>query len=77
MGNGMFDAGEKMWPEEAPFHTPVFVVTHGKRDPWERPGGTTFHFVNDGNESRSTRPARPPVTATSASRAAAQRSWTM
>src|SRR5262249_32038841 len=39
------------WPEEAPFHTPVFVVTHTKRDPWERPGGTTFHFVNDGIES--------------------------
>jgi dihydrofolate reductase len=42
----MFDAAEQMWPEEAPFHTPVFVVTHEKRDPWERPGGTTFHFVN-------------------------------
>jgi dihydrofolate reductase len=51
MGKRMFDAGEKMWPEEAPFHTPVFVVTHEKRDPWERPGGTTFHFVNDGIES--------------------------
>jgi dihydrofolate reductase len=48
MGKGMFDAGEQAWPEEAPFHTPVFVVTHEKRDPWERPGGTTFHFVNDG-----------------------------
>jgi dihydrofolate reductase len=48
MGKRMFDAGERMWPEEAPFHTPVFVVTHEKRDPWERPGGTTFHFVNDG-----------------------------
>ena len=51
MGKCMFDAGEKMWPEEAPFHTPVFVVTHEKRSPWERPGGTTFHFVNDGIES--------------------------
>ena len=51
MGRRMFDAGEQMWPEEAPFHTPVFVVTHEKRDPWERPGGTTFHFVNDGIES--------------------------
>ncbi|MGC4931416.1 dihydrofolate reductase family protein [Streptomyces sp. DT117] len=48
MGKRMFDAGEQMWPEEAPFHAPVFVVTHEKRDPWERPGGTTFHFVNDG-----------------------------
>jgi dihydrofolate reductase len=48
MGKRMFDAGEQAWPEEAPFHTPVFVVTHEKRDPWERPGGTTFHFVDDG-----------------------------
>ena len=50
MGKRMFDAGERMWPEEAPFHTQVFVVTHEKRDPWERPGGTTFHFINDGIE---------------------------
>ena len=48
MGKRMFDLGEKAWPEEAPFHTPVFVVTHEKRAPWERPGGTSFHFVNDG-----------------------------
>jgi dihydrofolate reductase len=51
MGKRMFDAGEAMWPEEAPFHHPVFVVTHEKRDPWQRPGGTIFHFVNDGVES--------------------------
>src|SRR6187455_1842948 len=51
MGKRMFDLGEQSWPEEAPFHTPVFVVTHEKRDPWERPGGTTFHFVNHGIES--------------------------
>ncbi len=51
MGKRMFDAGERMWPPQAPFHTPVFVVTHDVRDPWERPGGTTFHFVNDGIES--------------------------
>ncbi|WP_427924294.1 dihydrofolate reductase family protein [Streptomyces sp. cg40] len=50
MGRRMFDLGEQSWPEEAPFHTPVFVVTHSKRDPWERPGGTTFHFVDDGVE---------------------------
>src|SRR5450432_3571230 len=48
MGKRMFELGEQSWPEDAPFHTPVFVVTHEKRDPWERPGGTTFHFVNDG-----------------------------
>jgi len=39
------------WPEEAPFHTPVFVLTKQVRSPWERPGGTTFYFVNDGIES--------------------------
>src|SRR6266516_2346775 len=50
MGKRMFDLGEEAWPEEAPFHTPVFVVTHEKRDRWERPGGTTFHSVNDGIE---------------------------
>ena len=26
-------------------------MTHTKRDSWERPGGTTFHFVNDGIEA--------------------------
>ncbi|MGW0002376.1 dihydrofolate reductase family protein [Nocardia grenadensis] len=51
MGKRMFEAGEHAWPEDAPFHTPVFVVTHEKRDPWERLGGTVFHFVNDGIES--------------------------
>ncbi|MGW6507293.1 dihydrofolate reductase family protein [Streptomyces niveus] len=51
MGKRMFDAGEQMWPESAPFHTPVYVVTRTERDPWERLGGTTFHFVNDGIES--------------------------
>lgn len=51
LGKRMFDAGERSWPENAPFHTPVFVVTHLARDPWVRPGGTVFHFVNDGIES--------------------------
>jgi dihydrofolate reductase len=51
LGKRMFDGGEQFWPEEAPFHTPVFVVTHQERAPWKRPGGTTFQFVNDGIES--------------------------
>lgn len=51
LGKRMFDGGEHSWPEEAPFHTPVFVLTHQVREPWERPGGTTFYFVNDGIES--------------------------
>jgi dihydrofolate reductase len=51
IGKRMFEGGERFWPEEAPFHTPVYVVTHTKRTPWQRPAGTTFHFVNDGIES--------------------------
>jgi dihydrofolate reductase len=50
MGKRMFDQGEVAWPEKAPFRTPVYVLTHEKRDPWVRPGGTTFYFVNDGPE---------------------------
>jgi dihydrofolate reductase len=48
MGKRMFDQGEVAWPEDAPFHTPVYVLTHTRREPWPRAGGTTFHFVNDG-----------------------------
>ncbi|HEX6798750.1 MAG TPA: dihydrofolate reductase family protein [Ktedonobacterales bacterium] len=51
MGKRMFEGGEMFWPEEAPFHTPVFVLTQQVREPWVRPGGTTFYFVNDGIES--------------------------
>ena len=51
MGKRMFEQGEISWPEEAPFHTPVYVLTHEKREPWVRPGGTTFYFVNDRPES--------------------------
>ena len=51
MGKRMFEQGEVSWPEDAPFHTPVYVLTHEKRDAWVRPGGTTFYFVNDGPES--------------------------
>lgn len=51
MGKRMFDAGEQSWPEEPPFHAPVFIVTHERRAQWERLGGTTFHFVNEGVEA--------------------------
>ena len=51
MGKRMFEQGEVSWPENAPFHTPVYVLTHERREPWVRPGGTTFHFVTDGPES--------------------------
>src|SRR5690606_37778029 len=31
MGKNMFIEGETNWPETAPFHCPVFVLTHQKR----------------------------------------------
>ena len=47
MGKRMFEEGEANWPEVSPFHTPVFVLTKEKREPWPRKGGTTFYFVYD------------------------------
>ncbi len=54
MGKTMFITGEFNWPEEAPFHCPVYVLTHEKREPWPRKGGTTFYFINDGLQSALT-----------------------
>ncbi|RPI66835.1 MAG: dihydrofolate reductase [Ignavibacteriales bacterium] len=51
MGKNMFVEGEANWPEEAPFHCPVYVLTKEHREPWERPGGTIFYFVNDDIQS--------------------------
>jgi dihydrofolate reductase len=61
MGRNMFGGGpgpwdeaepwEGWWGEDPPFHTPVFVLTHHAREPLEKQGGTTFHFVTDGIES--------------------------
>ena len=31
--------------------SPVLALAREVRSPWERPGGTTFYFVNDGIES--------------------------
>lgn len=46
IGKRMFDEGEHLWPEDAPFHTPVYVLTHEQREPWTRNGGTTFFFTS-------------------------------
>ena len=58
MGRGMFgpigggDWGDEKWTgwwgDNPPYHYPVFVVTHHRRDPVEMEGGTTYHFVTDG-----------------------------
>jgi dihydrofolate reductase len=60
MGRGMFGGGpgpwaedpawEGWWGEDPPFHVPVFVVTHHRREPLEL-SDTTFHFVTDGVEA--------------------------
>lgn len=47
MGKRMFEEGEANWPENSPFHCPVFVLTKEKREPWPRKGGTTFYFMYD------------------------------
>jgi dihydrofolate reductase len=59
MGRNMFGGGPGPWDEswhgwwgdDPPFHHPVFVITHHRREPLELQGGTTFHFVTDGIES--------------------------
>jgi dihydrofolate reductase len=56
MGRNMFDAGRGEWDLEwmgwwgsdPPYHAPVFVLTHYRREPLEMEGGTTFHFVTGG-----------------------------
>src|SRR5919197_1846555 len=60
MGRKMFSGGDGPWDrdpnangwwgDEPPFHHPVFVLTHHRREPLELKG-TTFTFVTDGIES--------------------------
>lgn len=60
MGRNMFGPVRGAWPndewkgwwgENPPYHVPVFVLTHHKREPVTMKGGTVFHFVTDGIES--------------------------
>jgi dihydrofolate reductase len=51
MDKRMFGEGEVGWPSSPPFRAPVFVLTHHRREPWVREGGTTFFFVTDGIEA--------------------------
>jgi dihydrofolate reductase len=57
MGRNMFGGGpgpwgipswNGWWGEDPPFHLPVFVLTHYRREPLVCKGGTTFHFVTQG-----------------------------
>lgn len=60
MGRNMFGPIRGAWPNDVwkgwwgpnpPYHSPVFVLTHHKREPLVMEGGTTFYFVTDGIES--------------------------
>ena len=57
LGRNMFGPVRGPWPDESwrgwwgddpPYHAPVFVLTHHKRQPLEMEGGTIFHFVTEG-----------------------------
>lgn len=56
MGRNMFSPGRGAWDldwrgwwgDDPPYHGPVFVLTHHRREPLPMQGGTTFHFVTDG-----------------------------
>jgi dihydrofolate reductase len=57
LGRNMFGPIRGPWPDESwrgwwgespPYHAPVFVLTHHKRQPLEMEGGTVFHFVTEG-----------------------------
>ena len=45
------DAWKGWWGPNPPYHVPVFVLTHYRRDPLVMEGGTTFYFVTDGPEA--------------------------
>lgn len=59
MGSNMFGPKERRnlpewkgwWGDNPPYHAPVFVLSHKKREPIAMEGGTTFTFVTDGIES--------------------------
>ena len=59
MGSNMFGPKDRRdtpewkgwWGDNPPYHAPVFVLSHKKRDPIVMEGETTFFFVTDGIES--------------------------
>ncbi|HUN65799.1 MAG TPA: dihydrofolate reductase family protein [Bacteroidota bacterium] len=57
LGRNMFGPIRGPWPDDAwkgwwgdtpPYHTPVYVLTHHRRESIPMKGGTTFHFVTGG-----------------------------
>jgi dihydrofolate reductase len=39
------------WGDNPPYHAPVFVLSHKRRDPIAMEGGTTYIFIADGIEA--------------------------
>ncbi len=70
MGRRMFEQGERSWPEEAPFHAPVYVLSHEKREPWVRPGARPSSSSTTERKAPSGRPGSPQAAAISGLQAA-------
>jgi dihydrofolate reductase len=61
MGSNMYGPKEKrespdwkgwpQWGDNPPYHAPVFVLSHKRRDPIAMEGGTTYIFIADGIEA--------------------------
>jgi len=51
MGRRMYDHGVKYWGDNPPFHVPVFVLTHERKEKIVKEGATSFTFVTDGIKS--------------------------
>ena len=47
-GPWLDEAWKGWWGDNPPYHVPVYVLTHYRRDPIQMEGGTTFHFVTEG-----------------------------
>ncbi|HEX7524771.1 MAG TPA: dihydrofolate reductase family protein, partial [Gaiellaceae bacterium] len=64
MGRKMFSGGggpweddpnaDGWWGDDPPFGMPVFILTHHKREPVTKQGGTTFTFVTEGLDAALT-----------------------
>lgn len=50
-GPWLNDDWKGWWGENPPYHVPIFVLTHHKREPLRMAGNNTFYFVTDGIES--------------------------
>src|SRR5260370_18634699 len=61
LGSNMYGPKEKrespdwkgwpQWGDNPPYHAPVFVLSHKRRDPIAMEGGTTYIFIADGIEA--------------------------